>query len=605
MMKNRKEEPLSPNPLGEVRSQLQSLLQALPDVVYFKDELGRNLVFNKAFEALAGAAAEDIIGRTDDDLLPPDLAEKCRESDEQTIRSGAPIRFEEKSAAPDGRHRHYETIKAPIFDENRRIIGLVGVSRDITERKVWEERLAESEERFRSLFENTTVGLYRTSPDGRIIMANPALIRMLGFMSFEELSVRNLQQEGFEPRYWREHFVKRIEEGGEIRGLEAAWKRLDGSTIFVRESARVIRDQEGRTLYYEGTVEDITEKKRAEQVREESERRFRTIFETAQELIFLKNRELRYTLVNPAMERLFGLPANRIVGMSDEDLFDGETADYNACLDRRVLAGESVTDESIKTVNGKPRSFNITKVPIRNETGTIIGLCGIARDTTERKRMEEALHQSVREKELLLKETHHRVKNNMQIISSILNLQAKSIKDPVALEGLKMCQSRIRSMSLIHEKLYRSRDISSVDFGEYVRSLAAALLHSCQIDPDRVKLRFETDEVFLDMNTAIPCGLIVNELVLNALKHAFPRRKAGEVRIALARNESGDCVLTVSDTGVGFPKNLDFRKTDSLGLQLVNLLVEQIGGTIRMRRAGGTKFEIAFPERKDNTAKNG
>jgi PAS domain S-box-containing protein len=604
-MKNRKEEPRSQDPLGQVRGQLQSLLQALPDVVYFKDESGRNLIFNKAFEALAGVAAEDIIGRTDDDLLPPDLAEKCRESDEQTIRSGAPVRFEEKSAGPDGRHRHYETIKAPIFDENRRIIGLVGVSRDITERKVWEERLAESEERFRSLFENATVGLYRTTPDGRILMANPALLRMLGFMSFEELSVRDLQQEGFEPRYRRQHFVKKIEEEGEIRGLEAAWKRLDGSTIFVRESARGIRDQEGRILYYEGTVEDITEKKRAEQVREESERRFRTIFETAQEIIFLKNKELRYTLVNPAMERLFGLPANRIVGMSDEDLFDGETADYNTRLDRRVLAGESVTDEAVKTVNGKPQSFHVTKVPVRNETGTIVGLCGIARDTTERKRMEEALHQSIREKELLLKETHHRVKNNMQIISSILNLQAKSIKDPVALEGLKMCQSRIRSMSLIHEKLYRSRDISRIDFGEYVRSLAAALLHSCQIDPDRVKLRFETDEVLLDMNTAIPCGLIVNELVLNALKHAFPHRKAGEVHIVLTREENGDCGLAISDTGVGFPKGLDFRKTDSLGLQLVNLLVEQIDGTIRMRRAGGTKFEITFPERKDNTAKNG
>jgi PAS domain S-box-containing protein len=350
-----KEEPLTADPLGGVRSQLQSLLQAFPDIVYFKDVRGRNLVVNKAFEEMAGAPAEDIIGRTDDELLPPDLAAKCRESDERAIRGRAPVRFEEKSVGNDGQPRAYETIKAPLFDGRDKVVGLVGVSRDITQRK----------------------------------------------------------------------------------------------------------------------------------------------------------------------------------------------------------------------------------------------------------KVEEALHQLVREKEILLKETHHRVKNNMQIISSILNLQAKSIKDPVALEGLKMCQSRIRSMSLIHEKLYRSRDISRIDFGEYIRSLAAALLHSCQIDPARVKLRFETDEVLLDMNTAIPCGLIVNELVLNALKHAFPRRKAGEVRIALARNESGDCVLTVSDTGVGFPKNLDFRRTDSLGLQLVNLLVEQIGGTIRMRRAGGTKFEIAFPERKDNTAKNG
>ncbi len=240
---------------------LRSLLQAIPDVVYFKDAEGRNLIVNKAFEKFAGRKSKDIIGRTDDELLPPELAAKCRRSDEAAIISRVPVRFEEDSTGPEGDLRFYETIKSAIFDGQGKVVGLVGISRDITERKTWEERLAESEERFRGLFENATVGLYRTTPGGRIILANPTLVRMLGYSHFKQLSVRNLKETGFEPSYPRLQFIQRIEKENEIKGLVAAWKRRDGTTVFVRESAKAIRDVDGRTLYYEGTVEDITEQK--------------------------------------------------------------------------------------------------------------------------------------------------------------------------------------------------------------------------------------------------------------------------------------------------------------------------------------------------------
>jgi len=577
---------------------LRSLLQAIPDVVYFKDAEGRNLIVNKAFEKMAGRKSKDIIGRTDDELLPPELAVKCRQSDEAAIISRVPVRFEEDSAGPDGDLRFYETIKSAIFDDRGKVIGLVGVSRDITERKVWEERLAESEERFRGLFENATVGLYRTTPGGRIILANPTLVRMLGYSHFKQLSVRNLKENGFEPSYPRLQFVQRIEKEGEIKGLEAAWKRSDGTIIYVRESAKAIRDRDGRTLYYEGTVEDITERKRAEQVLEESERRFRTIIETARDIIFMKDRDSRYTLVNPAMAAIFDVPAADLIGRTDTELFGREEAAAIAADDRRVLAGEIVREERSRSIQGKTYIFSITKVPMRNETGEIVGICGIVRDTTDRKQMEEALRLSLQEKEVLLKEIHHRVKNNMQIISSILNLQAGSVKDPAALECLRGSQSRIRSMALVHEKLYRSSDFSRIDFGEYVRSLTSAVFQSCRTDSNQVRLDFKAEEVFLDINTAIPCGLVANEIIVNALKHAFPGGRSGVVKIRLRPLGKGEYRFVISDNGVGFPKDLDFRNTESLGMQLVILLVGQLDGTINLKRKGGTTFDIVFKEQK-------
>jgi len=577
---------------------LRSLLHAIPEVVYFKDAEGRNLIVNKAFEKFAGRKSKDIIGRTDDELLPPELAAKCRASDEAAMKSRVPVRFEEASAGLDGALRFYETIKSAIFDDQGKALGLVGVSRDITERKVWEERLEESEERFRGLFENATVGLYRTTPGGRIILANPTLVRMLGYSHFKQLSVHNLKENGFEPSYSRLQFMERIEKEDELKGLEAAWKRRDGTIIYVRESAKAIRDRDGRTLYYEGTVEDITERKRAEQVLEESERRFRTIIETAQEAIFLKDRDSRYTLVNPAMATLFGVPAADLIGRTDAEFFGREETVLIAADDRKVLAGEIVREERSLSVQGKTYIFSITKVPMRNETGETMGICGIAHDMTERKQMEEALRLSLKEKEVLLKEIHHRVKNNMQIISSILNLQARSVKDPAALECLRGCQSRIRSMALVHEKLYRSSDFSRIDFGEYVRSLVTALFQSCRTDSNRVRLDCKAEDVFLDINTAIPCGLVANELIVNALKHAFPEGRSGVIKTRLRPLGKDEYRFVISDNGVGFPKDLDFRNTESLGMQLVTLLVGQLDGTIHLKRKGGTTFDIVFKERK-------
>jgi PAS domain S-box-containing protein len=337
------------------------------------------------------------------------------------------------------------------------------------ERRRAEEALRESEERFRSLYENSTIGIYRTSPDGRILMANPAAVRMLGFGSFDDLARRNLESLGITPSYARGEFLKQLERERIITGLESAWVRRDGSTIFVRESARIVCDGNNNVLYYDGTFEDITDRKQAE----------------------------------------------------------------------------------------------------------------------------EQLRTSLKEKEVLLKETHHRVKNNLQVISSLLSLQADAIRDPQDLTLFKESQSRIKSMALIHEQLYRSPSLSAINFEEYVQMLSTELMRSYA--REGITLELDIASVQFSLDSAIPCGLIINELLSNALKHAFPGGKQGFVRIQLKTNPEGKFTLIVRDNGIGLLPGINLKNTSSLGFQLVATLTEQLQGEATIDRNGGTTISISFP----------
>ncbi len=215
-------------------------------------------------------------------------------------------------------------------------------------------------------------------------------------------------------------------------------------------------------------------------------------------------------------------------------------------------------------------------------------------EIAERKRVEQQMMSSLQEKEVLLKEIHHRVKNNLQIISSLLSLQSEKLNGQDPARTFRESQDRIRSMALIHEKLYQARDISRVDFAEYTRSLTSYLFRSYVTGPG-IDLAVDIDGISLDIDKAIPCGLIINELVSNSLKYAFPDRRPGQICIRLSGDGNGYS-LVVEDDGAGLPPGLDFRNTPSLGLQLVNTLVDQLEGRIELLHGTGTVFRITFGE---------
>jgi len=208
---------------------------------------------------------------------------------------------------------------------------------------------------------------------------------------------------------------------------------------------------------------------------------------------------------------------------------------------------------------------------------------------------EAHLKVALREKEVLLKEIHHRVKNNLQVVCSLLSLQSDAIHDPQLRDLFHESEQRIRTMALIHETLYQAGDMACFRLAPYIRRLSDSLLHVYGVEAGRVTLKTHLDELTLPLDSAIPCGLILNELLSNALKHAFPNGQCGEIALELRAEPDQHATLRVADTGVGFPDGLDFRQTDSLGLQLVCALTEQIEGIITVERHGGTAFTLTFP----------
>jgi PAS domain S-box-containing protein len=221
-------------------------------------------------------------------------------------------------------------------------------------------------------------------------------------------------------------------------------------------------------------------------------------------------------------------------------------------------------------------------------------------DITERKKTEEIIQASLKEKETLLKEVHHRVKTNMQVICSLLNLQSSNVRDKDALAMLKDSQSRIQSMALVHNKLYQSQNLASINMSDYIKELTGDLIKSYTTSHDRVTVNIDPSDVFLGIDMAIPCGLVINELVTNSLKYAFPKNRTGQIAISLKEGGNQELELVVSDNDVGIPEGINTANTNTFGLKLVtNLAQDQLDGKIELDRSRRTTFKITFPQAKE------
>ena len=326
---------------------------------------------------------------------------------------------------------------------------------------------------------------------------------------------------------------------------------------------------------------------------------FRQIVDAAPNAMVLADLAGRVEMVNVRAEAMFGYNRNEIrgqpIGMLVPERFRGELPELWAPL----VGGAHLHCPASRGVlfavheNGSEFPVEIGFNPIETGEGTMI-LAAII-DISRRKEEEERIRAALKEKEILLGEIHHRVKNNLQIISSLLTLQAAHILDPAAQDLLRDSQNRIQSMALIHETLYGSNDFAQVDFAIFVDKLLAALIGSYNTDTSRIAIRVDVEPVCLPIDIAVPCGLVVNELITNAFRHAFRGRERGEIRVSLTRQPGGDALLSVSDDGIGLSDQADTAPDDTLGLQLVELLAGQMEGTLSINRSNPTRFSLLFP----------
>jgi len=377
--------------------------------------------------------------------------------------------------------------------------------------------------------------------------------------------------------------------------------RGDGQQIWLGTNKVPLHDSEGNVVGLLGTFADITERKRAAAALSESQRKLATLIDSLPGIVFSCAKDPNWTMTYLSEGCL------NLTGYTSEELLGNREVSYNSITSTEdfpnvldaintaiTLKQPYVVEYRIRTKSGEEKWLWEKGSGVFNSNGEVLGLEGFITDITELKQADEKIKASLKEKEVLLKEIHHRVKNNLQIISSLLKLQSGYIKDKHTLEMFKDSQSRIRSMALIHEKLYQSQDLSKVNFAEYITSLAANLFRSYELATTTINPIVKVENIFLEIDVAVPCGLIINELVSNSLKYAFPDRREGEIQIHLYFINEHEIKLIISDNGIGLPKDFDFQNTGTLGLQLVNNLVEQLEGTIEVNGHSGTEFRIKF-----------
>jgi len=320
----------------------------------------------------------------------------------------------------------------------------------------------------------------------------------------------------------------------------------------------------------------------------------KTLIDTMSDSLIVIDTNENIVNINKSTSDLLGYKKEEIIDLPLRKIF--KIKEFNKRVSRsqsilnileNVSKSKLVNIESCFISNdGKNIPISISASPITNKKNAIEGYVIVARDLTE-------LRETLKEKEILLKEIHHRVKNNLQLISSLLNIQSKQIKNKEVKEIFKESQNRIRLMASLHEQLYQSSDLKNIDFREYISAFTDNLFYSYKTNKNSVKININIQDIFLDTNTTLVCSFIINELVSNSLKHAFPNNKTGEITIDFEKKNKL-YILTVKDNGIGFPKNINFQKTSSLGLQLVNMFVKQLNGEIKLDLTDGTKFIISF-----------
>jgi len=718
---------------------LQRLLASSDDIVFMQDKEGRYLFYNGSPKFSLGT--EDVRGKNPYDFYSTSIARKMMERLYQVISTGRSVSAETQLEW-QGETVWFLDQLSPVRNASGDVVSVVTISRNITERKRAEEKLRRSEERYRAFIEQSSDGIWRVEmlrpipialpvdeqvhmifEEGSLAECNDVMVNMLGHtvadaligaqfgvivskenpQSVEELrqfvlsgyslaeaESREVDAEGT-VRYFsntftgileEEHLVriwgsrrdiserKRVEREmrllaqtitstkdcvsitdledrllfvneafleaygyteEELLGkplatlrsssmasdvarqilpatLRGGWygevinRRKDGKDLPLELWTSVVRNDEGDPVALVGVARDISERKRMEQALRQSEARLRRITDAMRDVVTQTDVDGTIRYISPSGFLALGYRPEETLGRS---LFEKVHPDDRQQAEKAFR--DALAKKSSMTLEFRHRQAGGDYVWLEavgnllfDEQQLVVGTVFGIRDITERKSAEEQVKTSLQEKEVMLKEIHHRVKNNLQVISSLLSLQSDSLSDESVRKVLRDSQNRVRSMAIIHQRLYQSTNLAEINFAGYIEELCSQLARSYGAVDRNIRFRNKAEDVYLGVDKAIPCGIIINELVSNALKYAFPDGDGGTVTIEF-QQKGNDVRLVVCDDGVGMPDGLDYQSAESLGLRLVNMLVEQVGGSVRMHAEHedsddrpGTRWEVRF-----------
>ncbi len=581
--------------------ELSSIYNNISEVLYsISVEGGDNYKFisvNQAFLDTTGLIEDQVVGKYVKEVIPEPSLKIVLDNYKKAINEKKTVRWEEITDYPTGKKYGNVSI-TPVFDARGQCKQLIGTVHDITDLKKAENDLFESEKRFRMLINNSTDLIRILDKEGKIIFDSPSSERILGYP--EGFFIDKSPMEFIHPDD-QDNVKNDLEEVYKNRNpgipTEFRIRKADGSYLPVESVSQNMLNVSGINGIVV-TTHPIKERKAMEDALRENEEKYRTLFEKSPNLAVLLGKNGVILDVNNATTKLAGLTKKDLIGknFSNLEIMFSEDMDFHLDKINNLLNGENIEpfESQVIDKNGNIHLVLVHLTAVMKDE-KIVYILGIGSDITEQKMAENEIRSSLKEKEILLTEIHHRVKNNMQIISSLLNLQKNYVEGTESLNILKESQNRVKSMAMIHEKLYKSNTLTHINIADYIQDLVSDLFYSYKAEEKMINRIIEIEDIEFNIETAIPCGLILNELISNCLKYSFPSGRTGEVYISLKLKDD-NYELIVKDNGIGLPDDIDYKNTDSLGLQLVNSLIDQIDGEIELDRSHGTEFKITFRE---------
>ncbi|MBN9689264.1 MAG: PAS domain S-box protein [Verrucomicrobia bacterium] len=594
---------------------LRQFIKHSPAAVAMLDTQVRYLQASDRWIADYGLDGTNLLGRSHYDVFP-DLPSRWKEIHRRVL-DGVVERCEEDAfERADGSVEWLQWECQPWRKASGEIGGIIFFTQVITARKLAEAQLARTTERLRVATVGAGVGVWEWNARDDTLVWDDNMFRL--YRVRPEEFAGNLA--AWTPSIWEEDSERVLLElrtalaGGTAFDTSFRIRHPDGTVRYIR--AHGVVDGAVPPQRVIGTNWDITEQRKAEEaLRADIEQRMRTEEQLRQSEeqfrqainysaigMALVNLDGQWLQVNKTLCDIVGYSQEELLGRTFQEITHPDDLESDLANVRKILAGELSYYHMEKRYRHKDQRLVwvlLSVALVRKVDGTPLYFVSQVQDITSRKHSEEQIAASLREKEVLLKEIHHRVKNNMQVISSILSLQARYVSDGATRALFEECRGRVQSMALIHEKLYRAPDLATIDFGVHIRELAQMLLVSYREVSGRVRLETAVESVALDIDTAIPVGLILNELLTNALKYGFPAGRAGVIRVEFAQTNLHHLTLRVKDDGVGLPPDFKIGASASLGLKMIAGLTRQIDGELSFAGEGGADFRICFPRVRD------
>jgi PAS domain S-box-containing protein len=603
LYRNTKEEvatlKLTENELKENQRTFETLISNLPGVVYrCRNDLNWTMEFvSEGCLELTGYQSEDIIMNKNVsyvDLILPEDRKMVWDTIQKALKENKHFKIIYRIITADSKEKHVWEQGNGIFSPEGDLIALEGFITDITKRKKAETDFKKSELYYRTIFENTGTATLIFGEDTIVSIANSEFEKLSGYLKEEMEGKKSwidlIAEEDLE-MVRNYHSLRKINPESVPQNYETKLINKKGDIKDVHITVALIPNTKNRVVSFL----DITERKKTEGSLKESENRYRELLENSFDAVVIHDGNNVISANTVAMELLGIKTPEEFMNIPLIEFIHG---DYHKTVMERVQKmlknGETLPPIEEKFLRADGTSIDVevlaTGFTYNGENAVQV----VFRDISHRKKIEKDIKASLKEKELFLKEIHHRVKNNLQIISSLLDLQGNYVDHKETVDVLHGSKDRVKSMAMIHDMLYQSVDLANIDFSNYIKNLVQDLFYSYGAK-NNIKPIIDAEEVFLNIETAIPCGLIINELVSNSLKYAFPDNKSGEVFISLHQHDKY-LELIIADNGIGLSEDINFENIQTLGMQLVNMLINQLEGSMELKRDGGTTFHIRFKE---------